>query len=41
MSLKETKEELEFYLKKLEEQNMIVELEIVRKVAKSLYLTRR
>lgn len=41
MPMQETKEELEYYLKKLEEANMLMEMEIVRKVAKSLYLTRR
>lgn len=37
----EIMKELEYYLKKLEEANMQMEMEIVRKVAKSLYLTRR
>lgn len=41
MPMQETKEELEYYLTKLEEANMLMEMEIVRKVAKSLYLTRR
>lgn len=34
-------EELEYYIKKLIEKGMVDELNIVRKVAKTLYLTRR
>lgn len=33
--------EIEFYIKKLEEKNLIEELKVVAKVAKNLFLTSR
>ena len=39
MPMQETKEELEYYLKKLEEANMHVEMEIVRRKPLLLHFT--